>query len=466
MAEQLIGTVRSVIGPVVDFAFAEGQLPEIYDAIKVKMDDGGMLTFEVAQQLGTGVVRSVSMGSTDGLRRGMEGVSDGRPISVPVGPATLGRLFNVVGDPIDGKGPVNAEITYPIHRPSPAFDEQSTQAEIFETGVKVVDLIAPFTRGGKTGIFGGAGTGKTVILQELIHNVAEYHSGYSVFAGVGERSREGNDLMREMTESGVIGSTVMVFGQMNEPPGARLRVGLTGVTMAEYFRDEGRDVLLFIDNIFRFVQAGSEVSSLLGRLPSAVGYAPTLGTDMGDLQERITTTKKGAITSMQAVYVPADDYSDPAPATTFAHLDAKITLVRWMAEQFLFPAIDPLGSTSRILDPLIVGEAHYNATRRVQGTLQRYRDLQDIIAILGVEELSEDDKLTVSRARKLQRFLTQPMFVAQQFTGIAGKYVKIEDTVRGVLEILDGKHDDLPESAFYMIGSIEEAVEKAAQLRA
>ena len=466
MAEQLIGTVRSVIGPVVDFAFAEGQLPEIYDAIKVKMDDGGLLTFEVAQQLGNGVVRSVSMGSTDGLRRGMEGVSDGRPISVPVGPATLGRLFNVVGDPIDGKGPVNAETTYPIHRPSPAFDEQSTQAEIFETGVKVVDLIAPFTRGGKTGIFGGAGTGKTVILQELIHNVAEYHSGYSVFAGVGERSREGNDLLREMTESGVIGSTVMVFGQMNEPPGARLRVGLTGVTMAEYFRDEGRDVLLFIDNIFRFVQAGSEVSSLLGRLPSAVGYAPTLGTDMGDLQERITTTKKGAITSMQAVYVPADDYTDPAPATTFAHLDAKITLVRWMAEQFLFPAIDPLGSTSRILDPLIVGEAHYSATRRVQGTLQRYRDLQDIIAILGVEELSEDDKLTVSRARKLQRFLTHPMFVAQQFTGIAGKYVKIEDTVRGVLEILDGKHDDLPESAFYMIGTIEEAVEKAAQLRA
>jgi F-type H+-transporting ATPase subunit beta len=466
MAEQLIGTVRSVIGPVVDFAFAEGQLPEIYDAIKVKMDDGAMLTFEVAQQLGSGVVRSVSMGSTDGLRRGMEGVSDGRPISVPVGPATLGRLFNVVGDPIDGKGPVNAETTYPIHRPSPAFDEQSTQAEIFETGVKVVDLIAPFTRGGKTGIFGGAGTGKTVILQELIHNVAEYHSGYSVFAGVGERSREGNDLMREMTESGVIGSTVMVFGQMNEPPGARLRVGLTGVTMAEYFRDEGRDVLLFIDNIFRFVQAGSEVSSLLGRLPSAVGYAPTLGTDMGDLQERITTTKKGAITSMQAVYVPADDYSDPAPATTFAHLDAKITLVRWMAEQFLFPAIDPLGSTSRILDPLIVGDAHYTVARRVQGTLQRYRDLQDIIAILGVEELSEDDKLTVSRARKIQRFLTQPMFVAEQFTGTPGKYVKIEDTVRGVGEILDGKHDDLPESAFYMIGTIEEAVEKAAQLRA
>lgn len=466
MAEQLVGKVRSVIGPVVDFAFPEGHLPEIYDAVKVKMDDGSMLTFEVAQQLGNSVVRTVSMGSTDGLRRGMDGISDGQPISVPVGPATLGRLFNVVGDPIDGKGPVNAEVTYPIHRPSPSFDDQSTQAEIFETGVKVIDLIAPFTRGGKTGIFGGAGTGKTVILQELIHNVAEFHSGYSVFAGVGERSREGNDLLREMTESGVIGSTVMVFGQMNEPPGARLRVGLTGVTMAEYFRDEGRDVLLFIDNIFRFVQAGSEVSSLLGRLPSAVGYAPTLGTDMGDLQERITSTKKGAITSMQAVYVPADDYTDPAPATTFAHLDATITLVRWMAEQFLFPAIDPLGSTSRILDPLIVGEEHYAVTRRVQGTLQRYRDLQDIIAILGVEELSEDDKLTVARARKIQRFLTQPMFVAEQFTGTPGKYVKIEDTVRGVREILDGKHDDLPESAFYMVGTIEDAIEKAAQLRA
>lgn len=466
MAEQLVGKVRSVIGPVVDFAFPEGHLPEIYDAVKVKMDDGSVLTFEVAQQLGNSVVRTVSMGSTDGLRRGMDGISDGQPISVPVGPATLGRLFNVVGDPIDGKGPVNAEVTYPIHRPSPSFDDQSTQAEIFETGVKVIDLIAPFTRGGKTGIFGGAGTGKTVILQELIHNVAEFHSGYSVFAGVGERSREGNDLLREMTESGVIGSTVMVFGQMNEPPGARLRVGLTGVTMAEYFRDEGRDVLLFIDNIFRFVQAGSEVSSLLGRLPSAVGYAPTLGTDMGDLQERITSTKKGAITSMQAVYVPADDYTDPAPATTFAHLDATITLVRWMAEQFLFPAIDPLGSTSRILDPLIVGEEHYAVTRRVQGTLQRYRDLQDIIAILGVEELSEDDKLTVARARKIQRFLTQPMFVAEQFTGTPGKYVKIEDTVRGVREILDGKHDDLPESAFYMVGTIEDAIEKAAQLRA
>jgi F-type H+-transporting ATPase subunit beta len=465
MAEQLVGTVRSVIGPVVDFAFPEGALPEIYDAIKVTMDDGTVQTFEVAQQLGNSVVRAVSMGSTDGLRRGMQGLSEGEPIRVPVGPATLGRLFNVVGDPIDGKGAVESEVTYPIHRPSPSFDEQSTQAELFETGVKVVDLIAPFTRGGKTGIFGGAGTGKTVILQELIHNVAEFHSGYSVFAGVGERSREGNDLMVEMEESGVIDSTVMVFGQMNEPPGARLRVGLTGVTMAEYFRDEGRDVLLFIDNIFRFVQAGSEVSSLLGRLPSAVGYAPTLGTDMGDLQERITSTKKGAITSMQAVYVPADDYTDPAPATTFAHLDATITLVRWMAEQFLFPAIDPLGSTSRILDPLIVGEAHYNVTRQVQNTLQRYRDLQDIIAILGVEELSEDDKLTVARARKLQRYLTQPMFVAEQFTGTPGKYVKIEDTVRGAREILDGKHDDLPEAAFYMVGGIEDVVAKAEQLR-
>lgn len=465
MAEQLIGTVRSVIGPVVDFSFPEGSLPEIYDAIKVSMEDGSVQTFEVAQQLGSSVVRAVSMGSTDGLRRGMQGTSDGEPIRVPVGPATLGRLFNVVGETIDGKGAVESETTYPIHRPSPSFDEQSTQAEIFETGVKVIDLIAPFTRGGKTGIFGGAGTGKTVILQELIHNVAEYHSGYSVFAGVGERSREGNDLMVEMEESGVIDSTVMVFGQMNEPPGARLRVGLTGVTMAEYFRDEGRDVLLFIDNIFRFVQAGSEVSSLLGRLPSAVGYAPTLGTDMGDLQERITSTKKGAITSMQAVYVPADDYTDPAPATTFAHLDATITLVRWMAEQFLFPAIDPLGSTSRILDPLIVGEEHYEVTRQVQNTLQRYRDLQDIIAILGVEELSEDDKLTVARARKLQRFLTQPMFVAEQFTGTPGKYVKIEDTVRGAREILDGKHDDLPEAAFYMVGGIEDVIEKAEQLR-
>ena len=465
MPEQLVGTIQSVIGPVVDVVFPSGDLPEIYHAITVAMDNGSRLVLEVEQQLGNGVVRAVAMGSTDGLRRGMTAVSDGMPIQVPVGPVTLGRLFNVTGDPIDGKGAVNADITYPIHRTAPPFAEQSTKAEMFETGVKVIDLIAPFTRGGKTGIFGGAGVGKTVVIQELIHNVAEFHSGYSVFAGVGERSREGNDLMREMIESGVINSTVMVFGQMNEPPGARLRVGLTGVTMAEYFRDEGRDVLLFIDNIFRFVQAGSEVSSLLGRLPSAVGYAPTLGTDMGDLQERITSTKKGSITSMQAVYVPADDYTDPAPATTFAHLDATITLQRSLADQGLFPAVDPLGSTSRILDPLIVGEEHYNVARQVQQTLQRYKDLQDIIAILGVEELSEDDKMIVARARKMQRFLTQPMFVAAQFTGRDGRYVKIEDTVRGFREILDGKHDDLPEQSFYMVGTIEEAVENAERMR-
>ena len=466
MAKELVGTIQSVIGPVVDFTFPENELPEIHDAVLVTADDGTVQTFEIAQQLGGNVVRGVSMGSTDGLRRGMRAVSYGAPITVPVGPATLGRVFNVTGEPIDNGGEVAAEVRLPIHRRPPSFDEQSTQAEVFETGVKVIDLIAPFTRGGKTGIFGGAGVGKTVVIQELIHNVAEFHSGYSVFAGVGERSREGNDLMREMIESGVMKSTVMVFGQMNEPPGARLRVGLTGVTMAEYFRDEGRDVLLFIDNIFRFVQAGSEVSSLLGRLPSAVGYAPTLGTDMGELQERITSTRKGSITSMQAVYVPADDYTDPAPATTFAHLDATITLQRSLAEQALFPAVDPLGSTSRILDPLLVGEEHYNVARQVQQTLQRYRDLQDIIAILGVEELSEDDKLIVARARKIQRFLTQPMFVAEQFTGTPGKYVKIEDNVRGFREILDGKHDDLPEAAFYMVGGIEEVIEKAERLRA
>ena len=465
MPEQIVGTIQSVMGPVVDVVFQSGNLPEIYNAVMVAMDDGSTLVLEVEQQLGNSVVRTVAMGSTDGLRRGMMAVSNGTPIQVPVGPATLGRLFNVTGDPIDGKGAVGADLTYPIHRSAPPFSEQSTKAEMFETGVKCIDMIAPFTRGGKTGIFGGAGVGKTVVIQELIHNVAEFHSGYSVFAGVGERSREGNDLMREMIESGVIDSTVMVFGQMNEPPGARLRIGLTGVTMAEYFRDEGRDVLLFIDNIFRFVQAGSEMSSLLGRLPSAVGYAPTLGTDMGDLQERITSTKKGSITSMQAVYVPADDYTDPAPATTFAHLDATITLQRSLADQGLFPAVDPLGSTSRILDPLIVGEEHYNVARQVQQTLQRYKDLQDIIAILGVEELSEDDKMIVARARKIQRFLTQPMYVAAQFTGRDGRYVKIEDTVRGFREILDGKHDDLPEQAFYMVGTIEEAVENAERMR-
>jgi len=466
LPEELVGTVQSVIGPVVDFLFPEGDLPEIYDAVTVTMEDGILQTYEVEQQLGDGVVRAVSMGSTDGVRRGMRAVSDGQPIQVPVGPETLGRLFNVTGDTIDNKGAVGTDRKAPIHRRPPEFYEQSTQAEIFETGVKVIDLIAPFTRGGKTGIFGGAGVGKTVIIQELIHNVAAFHSGYSVFAGVGERSREGNDLMREMIESGVIDSTVMVFGQMNEPPGARMRIGLTGVTMAEYFRDEGRDVLLFIDNIFRFVQAGSEVSSLLGRLPSAVGYAPTLGTDMGDLQERITSTRKGAITSMQAVYVPADDYTDPAPATTFAHLDATTTLQRSLADQGLYPAVDPLGSTSRILDPLIVGKEHYDVARQVQQTIQRYRDLQDIIAILGVEELSEDDKVTVARARKMQRFLTQPMFVAAQFTGREGRFVKIEDTVRGFQEILDGKHDNLPEAAFYMVGGIEDVVEAAERIRA
>ena len=465
MAEELVGTVERVIGPVVDFAFPTGQLPEIYAAVTVDLGDGRTEIFEIEQHLGDNLVRSVAMGSTDGLRRGLTALSDGQPITVPVGPTTLGRLFNVTGETIDNMGPVEAETYYPIHRAPPEFADQATQAELFETGVKVIDLIAPFTRGGKTGIFGGAGVGKTVVIQELIHNVAEFHSGYSVFAGVGERSREGNDIMREMQESGVIDSTVMVFGQMNEPPGARLRVGLTGVTMAEYFRDEGRDVLLFIDNIFRFVQAGSEVSSLLGRLPSAVGYAPTLGTDMGQLQERITSTKAGSITSMQAVYVPADDYTDPAPATTFAHLDATITLQRSLADQALFPAVDPLGSTSRILDPLIVGDEHYRVAREVQQTLQRYRDLQDIISILGVEELSEDDKLTVSRARKIQRFLTQPMFVAEQFTGTPGRHVKTEETVRGFSEILDGKHDDLPEQAFYMIGTIDEAVEKGKTLR-
>lgn len=463
MAEQLVGVVKSVIGPVVDFEFPDGNLPEIYDAVTIELGDRKE-TFEVEQQLGNNIVRGVAMGSTDGLQRGMEATSAGSPIMVPVGPETLGRLFNVTGDPIDNKAPVTGE-RYPIHRSAPAFDEQSTVAELFETGVKVIDLVAPFTKGGKTGIFGGAGVGKTVVIQELIHNVAEFHSGYSVFAGVGERSREGNDLMREMEESGVISSTVMVFGQMNEPPGARLRIGLTGVTMAEYFRDEGRDVLLFIDNVFRFVQAGSEVSALLGRLPSAVGYAPTLGTDMGELQERITSTKTGSITSMQAVYVPADDYTDPAPATTFAHLDATITLQRSLAEQALFPAVDPLGSTSRMLDPQLVGEEHYAVAAEVQRTLQRYKDLQDIIAILGVEELSEDDKLTVARARKIQRFLTQPFFVAEQFTGTPGKHVKIEDTVAGFREILDGKHDDLPEGAFYMVGNIAEVIEKAEQMR-
>ncbi len=466
MASEMKGSVTRVIGPVVDCSFPDGNLPEIYDAVYIPLDDGSELVCEVQQHLGGSAVRTVSMGSTEGLRRGVEAISRGQPISVPVGPGTLGRIFDVTGKPIDSDDPVEASDYYPIHRAPPSFAERSTKAELFETGVKVIDLIAPFTKGGKTGIFGGAGVGKTVVIQELINNVAEFHSGYSVFAGVGERSREGNDLWHEMRDSGVIGSTALVFGQMNEPPGARLRVGLTGVTLAEYFRDEGRDVLLFIDNIFRFVQAGAEVSALLGRLPSAVGYAPTLGTDMGDLQERITSTHKGSITSMQAVYVPADDYTDPAPATTFAHLDATITLERSLADQALFPAVDPLGSTSRILDPVILGDQHYRVARGIQQLLQRYRDLQDIIAILGVEELSEDDKLAVSRARKIQRFLTQPMFVAEVFTGVEGRFVKVSDTIDGFDQILQGVHDDLPEQAFYMIGTIDEAVEKGAQLRA
>ena len=461
-----VGQVVQVQGAVVDVEFPPDQLPEIYNALEIPMDTGVTLTLEVQQHLGNDWVRAVAMSTTDGLRRGAKATDIGAPIQVPVGPATLGRIFNVVGEPIDGNPVVNAEQTYGIHRPAPEFDEQSTTLEIFETGLKVIDLIAPFTKGGKTGIFGGAGVGKTVIIQELIRNIAAEHGGYSVFAGVGERSREGNDLIGEMTESGVIDKTAMVFGQMNEPPGARLRVALSGLTMAEYFRDEGRDVLLFIDNIFRFVQAGSEVSALLGRMPSAVGYQPTLATEMGQLQERITSTKIGSITSVQAIYVPADDYTDPAPATAFAHLDSTVSLERSIAEQGLYPAVDPLSSTSRALDPLIVGEEHYRTAREVQRILQRYRDLQDIIAILGIEELSEDDKLTVARARRIQRFLSQPNFVAEVFTGTPGQYVTREQTVQGFKEILEGRHDQLPEQAFYMVGTIDGAVEKAQRMAA
>ncbi|MGI8858185.1 MAG: F0F1 ATP synthase subunit beta [Thermomicrobiales bacterium] len=459
------GHVTQIRGVVVDVEFPPDQLPEIYNAVQTVMPDGSTLTLETQQHLGNDTVRAVAMSTTDGLRRGQEAWDTGAPITIPVGPETLGRIFDVTGNTIDNKGPVVTEQRFSIHRPAPGFDEQLTTVEVFESGIKVIDLIAPFTRGGKMGLFGGAGTGKTVILQELIRNIAAEHGGYSVFAGVGERSREGNDLYHEMTESGVIDKTVMVFGQMNEPPGARLRIGLTGVTMAEYFRDvEGRDVLLFIDNIFRFVQAGSEVSALLGRMPSAVGYQPTLASEMGQLQERITSTAKGSITSVQAIYVPADDYTDPAPATTFAHLDGSINLERSLTEQGLYPAVDPLASFSRILDPNVVGEEHYNTAREVQQVLQRYKDLQDIIAILGVEELSEDDKLTVTRARKMQRFLTQPMFVAETFTGLPGQYVSREETVRGFREILEGKHDNLPEQAFYYVGAIEMAVEKAKEL--
>ena len=452
------GQVVQVMGPVVDVQFPDGQLPAIYNALKLTLDDSSVLTLEVQQHLGNDWVRAVAMSTTDGVRRGMPVQDTGDSIQVPVGPETLGRILNVVGEPIDQAGPVESKMSYSIHRPAPTFEEQATSVEIFETGIKVIDLIAPFTKGGKTGVFGGAGVGKTVIITELIRNIAAEHSGYSVFTGVGERTREGTALWGEMQGSGVAGQTTLVFGQMNEPPGARLRVGLTGLTMAEYFRDEGRDVLLFIDNIFRFVQAGSEVSALLGRMPSAVGYQPTLASEMGQLQERITTTKTGSITSVQAVYVPADDYTDPAPATTFAHLDATISLERSISERGIYPAVDPLASTSRILDPLVVGEEHYRVARQVQQVLQRYRDLQDIIAILGVEELSQEERQVVDRARRIERFFSQPFFTAEQFTGTPGKYVSREDTVRAFAEILEGKHDDKPESAFMYKGGIEEVV--------
>lgn len=460
------GKVVQVMGPVVDVSFAEGQLPDIYNALRVHIDSEGVeerdLVLEVMHHMGDNTVRCVAMSSTDGLRRGMAVHDTGGPISVPVGEATLGRIFNVLGEPIDGKEKPQTELA-PIHKPAPSLEEQSTEIEVYETGIKVIDLLCPFPRGGKIGLFGGAGVGKTVLIQELIHNIAAEHGGYSVFAGVGERTREGNDLWLEMQDSGVIGSTVMVFGQMNEPPGARMRVGLTGLTMAEYFRDEGQDVLLFIDNIFRFIQAGSEVSALLGRMPSAVGYQPTLAYDVGQLQERITSTKKGSITSIQAVYVPADDYTDPAPATTFAHLDASVYLERSIVELGIYPAVDPLRSSSKILDPRIVGEEHYRVARGVQEILQRYRELQDIIAILGMDELSEEDKVTVARARRIQRFLSQPFFVAEHFTGKPGAYVPVAETVRSCKEILEGKHDNLPENAFLYVGTIEEAVENARQ---
>lgn len=460
------GRVVQVLGGVIDVEFPSGNLPEIYDAVEVQREDDEPLVLEVEKHLGDNWVRCVAMDSTDGLPRGVPVVATGSPIRVPVGPATLGRVFNVLGHPIDEKGEVKSDLYYPIHRPAPEFSEQSTRVEIFETGVKVIDLIAPFTKGGKTGIFGGAGVGKTIIIQELIRSIATVHQGNSVFAGVGERTREGTQLLREMLESGVMKDTVMVYGQMNEPPGVRLRVALSALSMAEYFRDQGRDVLLFIDNIYRFSMSGSEVSALLGRMPSAVGYQPTLATEMGELQERITSTRIGSITSMQAVYVPADDYSDPAPVATFTHLDATIALERSIVEKGIYPAVDPLASTSRILDPMVVGEDHYETAREVQQVLQRYKDLQDIIAILGVDELSEDDKLIVSRARKMERFFSQPMFVAQQFTGLEGRYVILKETVRGFREILDGMYDDLPEQAFMMVGTIDEAVEKAAVLSA
>ena len=452
-----IGKITQIIGAVLDIKFTEGNLPEINDAIKVPTRDGKELVVEVSQHLGDDIVRCIAMGSTDGLVRGMDAIATGAPISVPVGENTLGRMFNVLGNPIDEIDPPTGVETWPIHRKAPAFEEQATSQEMLETGIKVVDLLCPYQKGGKIGLFGGAGVGKTVLIQELIHNIATEHGGYSVYTGVGERTREGNDLYYEMKESGVIDKTTMVFGQMNEPPGARMRVALTGLTMAEYFRDKGgKDVLLLIDNIFRFTQAGSEVSALLGRMPSAVGYQPTLQTEMGALQERITSTKNGSITSVQAVYVPADDLTDPAPATTFAHLDATTVLERSIAELGIYPAVDPLASTSRILDPRIIGQEHFEVARGVQEILQKYKELQDIIAILGMDELSEDDKLVVNRARKVQRFLSQPFFVAGQFTGLEGKYVPIAETVRGFKEILEGKHDDVPESYFLNAGSIDE----------
>ena len=467
------GKIVEVIGPVVDVEFETGKLPPIYNALVVQGVENKdvfaysqKLTLEVAQHLGESRVRAVAMAATEGLSRGMSVEDTGGPITVPVGKETLGRILNIVGEPVDKGAPIQAKKTYPIHRPAPAFDQQSTKVEMFETGIKVVDLLEPYTKGGKTGLFGGAGVGKTVLIQELINNIAKQHGGISVFAGVGERTREGNDLYHEMKESGVLEKTALIFGQMTEPPGSRLRVALTALTAAEYFRDEeGQDVLLFIDNIFRFTQAGSEVSALLGRMPSAVGYQPTLATEMGQLQERITSTKKGSITSVQAIYVPADDITDPAPATAFAHLDATTVLSRPISELGIYPAVDPLASTSRILDPNIIGHEHYQTTRAVQSILQRYKDLQDIIAILGMEELSDEDKITVARARKIQRFLSQPMFVAEQFTGLPGRYVKVADTVKSFKEVVEGKHDELPEQAFYMVGDIGEAMDKAKKMR-
>ncbi len=458
------GRVVQILGGVVDVEFPEGQIPELYEAIEVARPNQKPLVLEVQRHLGESWVRTVAMDATDGLQRGLPAVATGAPIMVPVGPTTLGRVFNVLGNPVDQKGPVEAATRYPIHRPAPSFAQQSTRVEVFETGIKVIDLIAPFTKGGKTGIFGGAGTGKTVIIMELIRSVAAEHEGNSVFAGVGERTREGTQLYREMIESGVMKDTVMVYGQMNEPSGVRLRVALAALSMAEYFRDQGRDVLLFIDNIFRFSMSGSEVSALLGRMPSAVGYQPTLATEMGELQERITSTRTGSITSMQAVYVPADDYSDPAPVATFTHLDATIALERSIVEKGIYPAVDPLTSTSRILDPNVVGPDHYYTAREVQRVLQRYKDLQDIISILGIDELSEDDKLVVARARKIERFFSQPFFVAERFTGIPGRYVTLKETVHGFREILDGHCDDLPEQAFMMAGTIDDVREKAEKL--